>query len=91
MQQVTKQMGAVTKGMDKVLASMDVNQIGKVMDQFEGSCLRLSRRMIYYGAVGRPSRPHAHPGWPPFDDAGVRACVDARSAIRRCPSALGFH
>ena len=28
-------MGAVTKGMDKVLASMDVNQISKVMDQSE--------------------------------------------------------
>ena len=37
MKQVTAQMGAVTKGMDKVLASMDVNQISKVMDQFEAS------------------------------------------------------
>ena len=37
MQQVTKQMGQVAKGMDKVLTCMDVNQITKVMDKFEGA------------------------------------------------------
>ena len=35
MQQVTKEMGAVTKGMEKVLAGMNVNEISKVMDKFE--------------------------------------------------------
>merc|ERR1719321_1050762 len=35
MKQVTKQMGDVTKGMDKVLASMNVDEITKVMDKFE--------------------------------------------------------
>jgi len=37
MQQVTKSMGSVVSGMDKVLATMDVEQIGKVMDKFESS------------------------------------------------------
>mmetsp|Transcript_17019 Transcript_17019/g.43720 ORF Transcript_17019/g.43720 Transcript_17019/m.43720 type:complete len:213 (-) Transcript_17019:470-1108(-) len=37
MKQVTKQMGGVVKGMDKVLASMDVQAIGAVMDKFESS------------------------------------------------------
>jgi charged multivesicular body protein 1 len=37
MKQVTQQMGNVTKGMDKVLASMDIGQITKVMDKFEAS------------------------------------------------------
>ena len=37
MQQVTKSMGAVVKGMDKVLGSMNVEKISKVMDQFEQS------------------------------------------------------
>merc|ERR1719331_266887 len=32
MQQVTKSMGSVVKGMDKVLGSMNVEQISKVMD-----------------------------------------------------------
>lgn len=37
MKQVTKQMGTVVQGMDKVLGSMDVEQIGQVMDKFEAS------------------------------------------------------
>lgn len=37
MQQVTKQMGGVVKGMDKVLASMDMSKIASVMEQFEKS------------------------------------------------------
>lgn len=37
MQQVSKQMGAATKGMDKVLATMNLEQIGKVMEKFEAS------------------------------------------------------
>jgi len=37
MKQVTKQMGTVVKGMDKVLASMDINKIASVMDHFEQS------------------------------------------------------
>ena len=37
MQQVTKSMGGVVSGMDKILATMDVEQISKVMDKFEAS------------------------------------------------------
>jgi len=37
MQQVTKSMGSVVKGMDKVLGSMNVEQITKVMEKFEKS------------------------------------------------------
>jgi len=37
MQQVTKSMGQVVKGMDKALGSMNVEQISKVMDNFEKS------------------------------------------------------
>merc|ERR1712070_30861 len=37
MKQVTKNLGDVTKGMDKILATMDVGQITKVMDKFEAS------------------------------------------------------
>jgi len=37
MKQVTKQMGGVVKGMDKVLATMDVDKISSVMDKFEAS------------------------------------------------------
>ena len=35
MQQVTKTMGSVVKGMDKALASMNIEQISKVMEKFE--------------------------------------------------------
>ena len=35
MNQVSKTMGTVVQGMDKVLASMDVDKIAKVMDRFE--------------------------------------------------------
>eukprot|EP01065_Artemidia_motanka_P009928 TRINITY_DN1514_c0_g2_i2.p1 TRINITY_DN1514_c0_g2~~TRINITY_DN1514_c0_g2_i2.p1 ORF type:complete len:210 (+),score=91.22 TRINITY_DN1514_c0_g2_i2:81-710(+) len=34
-QQMVRSMGVVTKGMDKVLGSMDMAKIGSVMDQFE--------------------------------------------------------
>merc|ERR1719453_2305964 len=37
MQQVTRSMGSVVKGMDKVLGSMNVEAISKVMDNFERS------------------------------------------------------
>merc|ERR1712054_530717 len=47
MQTVTKQMGSVVKGMDKVLASMDVAQISKVMDQFEKSFEDMDVRSAY--------------------------------------------
>ena len=35
MQQVTKTMGSVVKGMDKALASMNIEQISAVMEKFE--------------------------------------------------------
>jgi len=41
MKQVTKQMGTVVTGMDKVLGSMDVGKISSVMDKFEQSFDRL--------------------------------------------------
>ena len=47
MKAVTKQMGSVVKGMDKVLASMDVDKISKVMDQFESSFDALDVRSQY--------------------------------------------
>ena len=47
MQQVTKSMGAVVKGMDKVLGSMNVEQISKVMDQFEKSFEDMDVRSEY--------------------------------------------
>jgi len=47
MKQVTKQMGAVANGMDKVLASMDVNKITAVMDKFEASFEDMDVRSQY--------------------------------------------
>mmetsp|Transcript_29567 Transcript_29567/g.90686 ORF Transcript_29567/g.90686 Transcript_29567/m.90686 type:complete len:141 (+) Transcript_29567:626-1048(+) len=47
MQQVTKSMGSVVKGMDKVLASMNVEAISKVMDQFESSFEDMDVRSEY--------------------------------------------
>jgi len=47
MQQVTKSMGSVVKGMDKVLASMNVDQITKVMDKFEQSFEDMDVRSEY--------------------------------------------
>jgi len=47
MKQVTKQMGGVVQGMDKVLASMDVNKITQVMDKFESSFDALDVRSAY--------------------------------------------
>merc|ERR1712060_87987 len=47
MQQVTKSMGSVVKGMDKVLGSMNVEQISKVMDQFERSFEDMDVRSEY--------------------------------------------
>jgi len=47
MKQVTKQMGSVVKGMDKILASMDVNKISSVMDKFEESFDALDVRSQY--------------------------------------------
>jgi len=47
MQQVTKSMGSVVSGMDKVLASMNVDQITKVMDKFEQSFEDMDVRSEY--------------------------------------------
>merc|ERR1719331_2828739 len=47
MQQVTKSMGTVVKGMDKVLGSMNVEQISKVMDKFEQSFEDMDVRSEY--------------------------------------------
>ena len=47
MKMVTKQMGAVANGMDKVLASMDVNKISAVMDKFEASFEDMDVRSQY--------------------------------------------
>merc|ERR1719261_2103439 len=47
MQQVTKSMGSVVKGMDKVLAGMNVDAITKVMDQFERSFEDMDVRSEY--------------------------------------------
>merc|ERR1719379_1545112 len=47
MQQVTKSMGSVVKGMDKVLGSMNVEQISKVMDKFEQSFEDMDVRSEY--------------------------------------------
>merc|ERR1719181_2369009 len=47
MQQVTKSMGQVVKGMDKVLGSMNVEAIGKVMENFEKSFENMDVRSEY--------------------------------------------
>merc|ERR1719169_77450 len=47
MQQVTKSMSSVVSGMDKVLGSMNVEQISKVMDQFERSFEDMDVRSEY--------------------------------------------
>lgn len=47
MQQVTKSMGSVVNGMDKVLASMNVEQITKIMDKFESSFEDMDVRSEY--------------------------------------------
>jgi len=47
MQQVTKSMGSVVKGMDKALGSMNIEQISKVMDQFERSFEDMDVRSEY--------------------------------------------
>ena len=47
MQQVTKSMGNVVRGMDKVLGSMNVEQISKVMDSFEKSFEDMDVRSEY--------------------------------------------
>jgi len=47
MKQVTQQMGGVVKGMDKVLASMDIGKITAVMDKFEQSFEEVDVRSAY--------------------------------------------
>lgn len=47
MQQVTKSMGKVVSGMDKVLGSMNVEQISKVMENFERSFEDMDVRSEY--------------------------------------------
>ena len=47
MKQVTKQMGSVANGMDKVLQTMDVSKISAVMDKFEASFEDMDVRSQY--------------------------------------------
>ena len=47
MQQVTRSMGSVVKGMDKVLSSMNIEAISKVMDSFETSFEDMDVRSEY--------------------------------------------
>ena len=61
MQQVTKSMGAVVKGMDKVLGSMNVEQISKVMDSFEKSFEDMDVRSEYVEGAMNSSTTAAMP------------------------------
>jgi charged multivesicular body protein 1 len=47
MKAVTKQMGSVANGMDKVLQTMDVSKISAVMDKFEASFEDMDVRSQY--------------------------------------------
>merc|ERR1719224_231886 len=61
MQQVTKSMGSVVKGMDKVLGSMNVEAITKVMDQFEKSFEDMDVRSEYVESAMNSSTTAAMP------------------------------
>lgn len=61
MQQVTKSMGTVVKGMDKVLGSMNVEQISKVMDSFEKSFEDMDVRSEYVEGAMNSSTTAAMP------------------------------
>merc|ERR1719335_1843574 len=61
MQQVTKSMGSVVKGMDKVLGSMNVEAISKVMDQFEKSFEDMDVRSEYVESAMNSSTTAAMP------------------------------
>merc|ERR1719359_464827 len=61
MQQVTKSMGNVVKGMDKVLGSMNVEAISKVMDQFEQSFEDMDVRSEYVEGAMNSSTTAAMP------------------------------
>lgn len=61
MQQVTKSMGNVVKGMDKVLGSMNVEAITKVMDQFEKSFEDMDVRSEYVEGAMNSSTTAAMP------------------------------
>merc|ERR1719201_711052 len=61
MQQVTKSMGAVVKGMDKVLGSMNVEAISKVMDSFEKSFEDMDVRSEYVEGAMNSSTTAAMP------------------------------
>merc|ERR1719409_1780718 len=61
MQQVTKSMGQVVKGMDKVLGSMNVEAISKVMDQFERSFENMDVRSEYVEGAMNSSTTAAMP------------------------------
>lgn len=61
MQQVTKSMGSVVKGMDKVLGSMNVEAISKVMDQFEKSFEDMDVRSEYVEGAMNSSTTAAMP------------------------------
>merc|ERR1719217_1544101 len=61
MQQVTKSMGSVVKGMDKVLGSMNVEAISKVMDSFERSFEDMDVRSEYVEGAMNSSTTAAMP------------------------------
>jgi len=61
MQQVTKGMKGVVSGMDKVLATMDVEQISKVMDKFEHSFEDMDVRSEYIEGAMNSSTTAAMP------------------------------
>merc|ERR1719453_2069350 len=61
MQQVTKSMGSVVKGMDKVLGSMNVEAISKVMDSFEKSFEDMDVRSEYVEGAMNSSTTAAMP------------------------------
>ena len=61
MQQVTKSMSSVVKGMDRVLGSMNVEQISKVMDSFEQSFEDMDVRSEYVEGAMNSSTTAAMP------------------------------
>merc|ERR1719149_180169 len=92
MQQVTKSMGMVVKGMDKVLGSMNVEAIGKVMENFEKSFEDMDVRSEYVEQTMNSSTTAAMP------EGEVDTLMQARPAPHparactapcACPATLG--
>ena len=93
MQQVSKQMGQVTKGMDKILASMDISQINAVMDKFESSFDEDMRAVPRRATEGTPPAVSAPRPLPPSAAGAARtttrlAAVSA-PALRYVENAMG--